>query len=341
MYSKIKILLVSDFTSFALTDVYNGYVKALKSLKINYDSIPLHNLVNFYPKDKCISLMHSQAVLKSNGYTHVFFIGGLNIPESVLESMYGVKVVIIGTEDPHTSKPLIDRIDKIDYYFTNERSLTTLNYSNIYYCPTAADTSSCVYIPENSLDDKFKSDILFLGALYPNRAKLIEGLLPYIKEKNIDLKLCGHMMFIDKESPLWEYVVTSETVDHRDTIRYYNGASITLNIFRDIDWDPRGESINRYKEDVKAVSMNPRCYEVPMCRSILATDDSREEVREIFNNDEVIIFNSADDLIEQIDYHLFEAQEDYIKNKKSRAYNKVATAHTYTHRLRTILKIIS
>jgi len=340
----LNILLVSDFAKFALTDVFNGYLNALKALKIKHEIYPMHTIREFYSNDKCISLMHSNAVRRDKNFTHVIFIGGLNIPRYVLESLYHVKSIIISTEDPHTCSPLIDNIETIDYYFSNERSIGLSNkYPNTYYCPTAGDAKYCGKIPESQIEDEYKSDVLFLGAMYPNRVKILEKALPFIEGNNINLKLCGHMMYMPKKTPLWKYVYKSETIKHEETVKYYNGAKVVLNIFRDIKWNPRtNKNRNPHnKDNFKAESMNPRCYEVPLCQSLLMTDDSRSEVIDIFNKDEIVMFKDGDDLAKKLRYYLIGAGKAKIDSMKMKSFLKVSTQHTYTHRLKTILDTIS
>lgn len=344
MKPDLKILVVSDFARFALTDVFNGYLTALKALNVAHEFYPMYTIRDFLSNDKCLSLMHSEAVRVDKGFTHVMFIGGLNIPRYILESLYKVKSIVVSTEDPHTCSPLLDNIDVIDYYFSNERSIGLSDkFQNTYYCPTAGDPKYCGKIPYDQLEDKYKSDILFLGAMYPNRVAILEKALPFIKENNLKLKLCGHMMYMPKDTPLWDYVDRSETVKHEETVKYYNGAKVVLNMFRDTSWNPRtNDTQNPHNNDnFVAESLNPRCYEVPLCHSFLLTEDSRREVRDVFNPNEVATFKDGDDLIDKLDLFLLGPGKDLIPAMVKKAFIKVSTNHTYTHRLKKILGVIT
>ena len=343
MRDDLNILLVSDFARFALTDVFNGYLTALKSLNIKHEFYPMHSIREFYSNDKCISLMHSNAVRMDKKFTHVIFIGGLNIPRYVFESLFHVKSVVVSTEDPHTCSPLIDNLDVIDYYFSNERTIgLSEDFQNSYYCPTAGDAKHCGAIHGDFIEDRYKSDVLFLGAMYPNRVRILEKALPFIQENNINLKLCGHMMYMPKDTPLWDYVDRSETIKHEETVKYYNGAKIVLNMFRDIEWNPRtnDEQNPHNKDKFEAESMNPRCYEVPLCQSLLMTDDSRKEVADIFTKDEVVTFKDGEDLSEKLEYYLIGPGKELRKKMAMKSFFKVSTQHTYTHRLKKIIDII-
>jgi len=296
-------------------------------------------------------MMHSEAVRKDLGFTHVMFIGGLNIPGFVFKSLYDVKSVVVATEDPHTFDPLKDKLDDIDYYFSNEKSIATSDqFDNTYYCPTAADTFTCGSLPRNNLDDKYHSDVLFLGAMYPNREKMLSGILSAVKKYGWNFKIMGHPGFMKEENPLWEYVPEENfdvngnivTVPHEETVKYYNGAKVVLNFFRDTEWNPRtNDMANPYNSDkFEAQSLNPRAYEVPLCGSLQMLEDTRKEARQVFNEDEVAFFSDSETLASQLEYYLEGDGVDKVKDMTMKALLKVSEGHTYLHRMKSILKVI-
>jgi len=340
----MKILIVSDATSFALTDVYNGYIHALDQLKISYESHPYHHFRGICSDATCFHRIHSLVLTKQKEFTHIMFIGGLNVPDYIFDSLYHIKSIIVATEDPHSFDPLKHKLHKIDYYFTNERSIgISKKFKNTYYCPTAGDTQECGRIPRDFLDERYKSDILFLGAIYPNRRKLLESIIPFVEENNISFKICGHVHYMPKTSSLWKYVFDARTIPHIETVKYYNGARIVLNMLRDITWNPRTKSqknpYNRGK--YVAESLNPRAYEVPLCQSFMLLEDTRAEAREIFTDKEIGFFSDEQSLNESLKYFLFEADESKIDNMIIKAYNRVANSHTYLHRMTYIKNILS
>lgn len=349
----VKVLIVSDAAHFALTDVYYGYVHAFEKLGIEYVAFPLHLYLQHHKEHICFSVIHSEAMIKENGYTHVMFIGGLNIPRKILQSFHGiVKTVVIATEDPHTFDPLKDSLDCIDYYCSNERALLKLGYDNVHYLPTAADPQTCGSIPKHALAEKYRSDIVFLGAIYPNRQKMLEGIIPFIRKNHLKLKILGHPQYVPKNSPVWEFVPPENydtngnvvTIPHEETIKYYCGASIVLNFFRDVSWNPvfaNGKNPFNSKKIV-AESLNPRAYEVPMCGSLMFLEGTREESRDVFTNDEVAFFNSVADLKKLINTHLLKAgSHESTCKMTSAAFKKVSLKHTYVNRAQELLRIIS
>lgn len=341
----MKFLLVSDATGFALTDVYLGYIHAMRSLKVPFEMVPFHELRRTLSDAQCFRHVHSTCLTKSRNFTHIMFIGGLNVPVYVLESLYHVKSIICATEDPHTLDPnKVLRIPRVDYYFSNERTVgLSKKYKNVYYCPTAGDPEECGKVPREFLDKKYHSDILFLGAMYPNRAKYLESLIPTVKRYKLNMKICGHINYMPKSSPLWEYVFDNRTIPHIETVRYYNGAKIVINIHRDIRWNPKTTSgLNPHNRSrFKAESLNPRAYEVPLCQSLQVLDDSRAEAREIFADNEVGFFSDERSLKRTVKRLLMDTSEKELEAMAFRAFEKVSRAHTYTQRLQHILNIIS
>lgn len=339
----MKIYIVSDPTKFALTDIYNGYIHALKKLDIPYETFPYHHFRDIISDTICYNIVHSNLLIKAKEFTHAMFIGGLNVPNYLFESLYNVKSVVIGTEDPHTSTPMIDRLNLIDYYFSNERTIGTCpKYKNVYYCPTAGSDIECGKVPREIVEEKYRSDILFLGAMYPNRRKLLEAIIPFVKKHKLSYKICGHVQYLPKTSPLWEYVTDARTIPHNETVRYYNGANVVLNILRDINWNPRTKTkknpFNKNKFD--AQSLNPRAYEVPLCQAFMLMEDTRAEAHEVFNDKQVGFFFNEESLIERLHYFLIGRGKKIRDEMAFQAYKHVATSHTYTNRLLYIKSVL-
>lgn len=341
--SKLKILLASDTTNFALTDVFHGYQNALKNLNIPFETFPYHRFKELFSENISCHVMHSTALIKNKNITHIMFIGGLNIPPWLSDSMYHIKTVFVSTEDPHTFDPLKNRLKNIDYYFSNERSVGKSNkYDNVYYCPTAGCTTECGKIPRDYVDKQYQSDILFLGALYPNRVKILEALIPLVEKKKLIFKICGHIGYMPKRSPLWKYVYDARTIPHDETIKYYNGSKCVINILRNVKWNARDNTHKNPYNTGKYTpeSLNPRSYEVPLCQSFLIQDDTRPEAREIFNKDEVGFFHDAESLVKTIRYYLIGRGADRREEMAFRAYKKISENHTYSHRMLYIKQIL-
>lgn len=341
--NKIKFLLVADSTHFALTDVYYGYRYALDKLKIPYEAFPWHHMRELIVDKHCYHIVHSTALIKEKGFTHVLFIGGLNIPDFIFNNLYHIKSVVVSTEDPHSFDPMKHRLKEVDYYFTNERSIANSDrYDNVFYCPTAGSTHECGKMPIDYIEEKYHSDILFLGAMYPNRVKLLESIIPLVKRHKLNFKICGHTHYMPKKSPLQEFVFESGTIPHNETVKYYNGSKAVLNMYRDIGWNPRTVTKrNPYNRSrFPAESLNPRAYEVPLCQSFMVMEDIRPEAREVFTDNDVAFFSDEKSLNKQLRYYLIGKGKEKREQMAFNAYIKVAENHTYVHRLQSIKDIL-
>ena len=347
MLPDIKVSLISDATTFALTDVFNGYKNALTKFKIPFEAYPYHLLRKLLSDEQCYHNVHSNCLIKSKGFTHIFFIGGLSMPEFLFDSLYDKKSVVIATEDPHTFDPLKYKLPMIDYYFSNERSIGDCKrLKNTYYCPTAGCDQECGKLPLKALEEKYHSDILFLGAMYPNRIKLLEAIVPLVEKYDLNFKICGHVHYMPKTSPLWKYVAESSTVRHEDTVKYYNGAKVVINMMRDVKWKPPrpgspSQKNRANKSRFVAESLNPRAYEVPLCQSFMLMEDIRSEAHDVYTKDEVGFFSDEKSLIQKLKYYLVGKGKDKREEMAFRAYRKAALHHTYSKRLEYILSIIN
>jgi hypothetical protein len=345
VFEGIKIYLVSDATKFAITDVYHGYANAFKDLKVPYEEFPYHLFREILADPICYQVIHSSALQNDKGFTHVMFVGGMNVPDFIFDSLHGaVKSIVVATEDPHSFDRNKYRLGKIDYYFTNERSIAQSGrYPNMHYCPTAGCTHDCGMLPLENLDPKYRSDILFLGALYPNRQALLEKIIPFVEANNLTMKICGHINFyMPKKSPLRKYVADDRTIPHAETVKYYNGARAVINILRDIKWNPRTKSgKNPFNSSrFAAESLNPRAYEVPLCGGLQFLEDLRPEAHDVFTDDEVVFFSDSDSLVSGLQKYLLGDGRDRVEDMKRAAFTKVMEGHTYLHRAMEILKVL-
>lgn len=73
-----------------------------------------------------------------------------------------------------------------------------------------------------------KSDVCFVGTAYPERVAMFEA----VDWSGVDLALLGMWETLADDSPLWRHVVEGGCVDNVETVEWYRGAGIGLNIYR-------------------------------------------------------------------------------------------------------------
>jgi spore maturation protein CgeB len=69
-------------------------------------------------------------------------------------------------------------------------------------------------------------------------------------------------------------------------------------------------------------------------------EDTRVEAREVFTEKEVGFFSDEESLNERLRYFFFDAGKSKVGDMVIKAYTKVATKHTYLHRMTHIKNII-
>ena len=225
--------------------------------------------------------------------------------------------------------------------------------------PTAASLHYCKKFTKKEIEgenfDEIKCDILHLGTLYDNRKEFLIKIAPWVKKNKYKMILTGmgneptkvpkelHEFFvpIDKISTI-PAMDRLQALNHADTVLLYNCAKIVLNINRlTIDLDRKISSNIKYR--VEGESLNPRCYEVPMSGSVLATDKIRKEYK-MFKwkpNDErrqIIAFEDVDEFMAQAKPIL--ESETYRNKIRENAFGYAAKNHSYKNRAARLMRYI-
>ncbi len=194
---------------------------------------------------------------------------------------------------------------------------------NFAYIPMAADESIHRKIYLNSSDREFYgSDISFMGAGYNNRHLLFSQLLDY------DLKIWGTDW---GHNPIFKDVLqkNGERISIEESVKIYNATKININLHSSI-----GDDYLEQNGDF----INPRTFEIMACGGFQLID-KRSLISELFNeNEEIVTFDSLQDLRDKIDFYL--TNEDERKRIAKNGQRKVLNNHTYKHRISKIMKIL-
>jgi spore maturation protein CgeB len=203
-----------------------------------------------------------------------------------------------------------------DYVFTNERNAAEA--FGVHYLPVAADPASVEGLPRPP-PSEYSSDVLFLGAVYPNRMRFLEQVAEICERRGWRLRVVGPRHCCSPGSRLSK-LIDERTVSTREALLYQAAAKVCLNLFRD------PEEGNNSEFELPGWSMNPRCYDVPLCGSSLLTD-FRGEVKRIFGMDCVM---NTENLEVQLEKNLLDAS--HRKEKAAQEAKTVLDGHLYVHR---------
>ncbi|MDZ5606262.1 glycosyltransferase [Bacillus pseudomycoides] len=246
----------------------------------------------------------------------------------------GVKTAVWMTDDPY----VIDQSKKIapyyDYVFTQEINCISFYKSigcqNVYHLPLAADPN--VFYPKD-VDEKYKTDILFIGVAFSNRVKMFDEIAGYLATKKTLISGVGWKS-LKNYHLLQQRINANHWLSPEETASYYNGAKIVLNLHRSHD-DP---TINKNSEKIEALSLNPRTFEISACGAFQLTD-IRPDLSEFYQPGyDIETYCTPQELIEKIEYYLNSEQERTMI--ASRALNRVQNEHTFSHRILELLGIV-
>jgi len=248
---------------------------------------------------------------------------------------------------PKTIKKIKERIETISVMWCYDKAVRYPNvikggeYYNLFYTFEPSDKKELQkygiesqYLPmaydpffyykkENSVPT---IDISFVGAMYPNRKKILEMLTHNIKNLRIDY--WGKAWTWCNPFLLYEYKIKRRTlgkhihnvnISHKKINDIYNSTKICLNIHH-----PQS------KEGV-----NPRTFEIPGAGSFQLTD-YKKSLENLFEADrEIVYYKNENDLLEKISYYL--ENEDERKRIAKRGNEIAGKKHTFRHRAETIL----
>jgi len=339
---KKKFLLVSDRSKFSTLDVYNGYCQAFLQLKLDYEFFPLYEYLDLFSMDVCLCMLLTKALIKDNGFTHVLFISGIEVPVYVFETLntYNIKVGIIATDDPHSARPILfDRFPYCKYYFTNEKMCAETGNKRITYLPVAAN-NVIPQFEEDNIPEEYKTDILFIGSVYPGRIPYLECAAEWAIKTNKKMLVRGHITYVDRvKHPNLYAVCDGGTINNKETLKYLQGARCTINLSRDIYWHPYLPSNASRLMECIPFSANPRMYEASICKCLQIVLDDREEYRDFLGGN-AFYFNHKSELIQCLDYVLTGLPEESRKQIVEANFKKVLECGCYQHRLVKLVTFI-
>jgi spore maturation protein CgeB len=215
-----------------------------------------------------------------------------------------------------------------DYVFTIQKgdcieALKAAGAREVHYLPPAADP--LVHLPVGlSAEEKARwgSPISFVGAGYHNRVHLFAALA------EMPLKIWGTEW---PECRPFDKLVQEKgrRLTPNEYIKIFNATEININLHSSTERDgvdPYGDFIN------------PRTFELAAAGAFQLVDE-RSLLSELFTpGEDIITFNSLDDLKEKIAYYMAHPEERAIVAQKAR--QRVLKEHTYEHRLTKMLEII-
>lgn len=244
----------------------------------------------------------------------------------------GVITVLWIVEDPYE----IDfhrgsMVKAYNYVFTNEKqAVKEYDHPFVTYLPWCCNprVHKRIKVPEC-----YESDVCFIGMGFANRINILNQIAPVLNKYNV--KLIGDWnRWGAKLHPDLEKFTLPVVDDFLEVQRYYNGAKINLNLHRDPENPPAGNS-----RGVTATSPNDRTFALAGCGVFQLVDNTRPDLWDCFSEgEEIVSFANPEDLARKI--------EEYLSNPEKReqlgkaAQKKAYLYHTFSNRLDQIFRTI-
>ena len=215
-----------------------------------------------------------------------------------------------------------------DFWFVIQRgacldNLKRAGARHVEYLPLAADPN--VHKPMELSPGEFQelgADVSFVGAGYPNR----RALFPQLMGPDWSFKLWGNDW--KEPGPLAKVLQRNGArIDSETSVKIFNASKVNVNLhsFAGPGLDPEADFVN------------PRTFELAACGAFQVVD-RRSLLPEIFEPVHLAVFDSADDLVSTVKRGLQDA--DARAAMTAAARQRVLAAHTYTHRMETLLNAI-
>jgi len=245
-------------------------------------------------------------------------------PQTLAElSHAGITTVFWFVEDYLRFKYWQDYAEFYDHFAVIQKGSAILEISkvakNVFYLPVAAhpQTHRPIQLNRDELE-KYGSDLSFIGYGYPNRVKTFLRLLDY------NFKVWGKMWPTTK--PFNKLLPDKDRLlEPEEYIKIFCASKINLNLHSSTEKDFR---------ELSGDFVNPRTFEIAACKAFQLVD-SRSLLRELYSEDEIVTFDSFEDLKEKIDYFLarpFEREKFALQ-----AYKRTLSDHTYEQRIDALL----
>lgn len=205
-----------------------------------------------------------------------------------------------------------------DYFFNYDPMIGEKfgSSNNLKYLPVAVDPDHYrVQNLEQKDKERFSCDVCFVGALYPEREKL----LTEVRKLGVNLKIFGWKNWLNSSLAGNYY---GPLFSPEEITKAYSLAKISLNS----NLQPQNGGVNL------------KTFEIPAAGGFQISDN-QPELKNIFEpGKEIETYETASELLDKIEFYL--ANENNRKEIALAGYRRVLKDHTLNERIKTVLKTI-
>jgi hypothetical protein len=186
------------------------------------------------------------------------------------------------------------------------------------FLPLASSPEKFFPLKEKMKDEKFASDIAFVGYYRPRRAEMLSGL------KDYDLKIYGYWWENGMKEFPWVKEKYFGPLSNEDANRVFNGGKIEI-----------GRSPTE-PEFPYSISITQRPFDISLAGNFQLSGYA-PAMEKIFG-DSVPMFHNDEELKKMVDYYLSHPEER--EHLAAKAHTIVLNGHTYAHRAKALVEIL-
>ncbi|MCK0471935.1 glycosyltransferase [Alkalihalobacillus sp. APA_J-10(15)] len=232
-------------------------------------------------------------------------------------------------DDPYLIKKHVLRGYHYDFILTQEINAPAFYEKRgmrAFYLPLAVNTST--YFPQE-VESDYQSDICFVGSGMANRIRLLHQLGNCFVHETI--RIIGRWWEPLQNQLGRNHFILNKPISAEEASKYYNGAKIVLNMHR----NPYDSKHNPSR--IQAATPNNRTFDIAACSAFQLTS-YRKAISDFYQKDEIIEYQSVDDLVKKVEYYLVQSHER--REIAKRAYKRTMNAHTYSVRLTDLIHLL-
>ena len=280
-----------------------------------------------YLKDIWRNYMNRQlldCVKKSKPDILLAITGNTIEPETLWEIRKKTDTILVNvfTDNPFIFMNKFKSIEAYHYFFVKDTYiLSTLKkaaLNNVFYLPQC--TNPEIHRPMTLAggdESVYSTDVALIGSMYPYRAKAIEQLIEF------EPAIWGRG-WSNSSNPEVKRRYKGKDIRGTQKAKAISGAAISLNLHHPLN-------------DINGTGS--RTFDIAACRGFQLADHKSDIEKLLKIGEEIICFESMDQLKKLIPYYL--KHTDERKQIAEAAYQRVIKEHTYDVRAKQIIEIVS
>jgi spore maturation protein CgeB len=317
----IHVLYVTSGKGYPYSPLDNGIFETLKTIAERVTlATPDDDVVKIAAKERPDMML---------------VLDGMNMPVEKAQGVgnLGVRTAVWFTDDPYYTDITAGIAVHYHRVFTLERNClafyTERGCSHVSYLPLGVFP---VYYRPRNAPYPIRGDICFIGSAYWNRVSLFDRLIPLLAHRRLHISGVWWERLLEFQR--WRGLIDlGKWMDPAQTSLRYNANKIVINAHR----AHNDGTFNQNAAKITAVSPNPRTFEIAASAAFQLTDLREDIVQFYVPGQEIVTYDSPEDLAYKADYYL--EHEEERQAIALRGLYRTLRDHTYISRLNQLMDL--